>query len=159
MQHEMLALLMFILHHCEAHTPGEMPDLADMVAELEHEGFGRDAILNAFNWWSELIFTQDNSENMLIAARRSLRVFNAEEVRRISTEARGFLTFLDNISVLELVELESIIERALLLDEDEITLEQIKWVVLMVVMNETEREAFDDLLQDVDFNPCSLAVH
>jgi len=71
----------------------------------------------------------------LVSDPLSMRIFTAEESQRLDADCRGFLLFLEQIQVLNLETREMVIERVLALDTAEFELEDLKWVVLMVLFN------------------------
>jgi Smg protein len=69
-----------------------------------------------------------------------LRVFADGELSRLSADCRAFLMLLDRQHVLTSEQRELVIERALALDVDEIGVEQLKWVVLLVLSSQPGQE-------------------
>ena len=53
----------------------------------------------------------------------------------------GFLLFLEQHGVLDADQRELVLDRAMALDQDEIDLDDLKWVVLMVLFNQPGSEA------------------
>ena len=56
-------------------------------------------------------------------------------------EARGFLIFLEQQNVISAAQRELVIDRAMALDQDDIDVDDMKWVVLMVLFNQPGSEA------------------
>ena len=54
---------------------------------------------------------------------------------------RGFLLFLEQHGVLDADQRELVLDRAMALDQDELDLDDLKWVVLMVLFNQPGSEA------------------
>ena len=63
-------------------------------------------------------------------------MFNASEEKRLDIECRGFLIFLEQMGVLDDASRELVIDRIMALESPDIDLEQVKWVVLMVLFNQ-----------------------
>ncbi len=67
---------------------------------------------------------------------------------------RGFLLFLEQIQVLNLETREMVIDRVMALDNAEFDLEDLKWVVLMVLFNipgyESAYQQMEELLFEVN---------
>ena len=53
----------------------------------------------------------------------------------------GFLLFLEQHGVLDADQRELVLDRAMALDQDELDLDDLKWVVLMVLFNQPGSEA------------------
>ena len=68
-------------------------------------------------------------------------MFHATELDKLDTESRGFLLFLEQHGVLNPDQRELVLDRAMALDQDELDLDDLKWVVLMVLFNQPGSEA------------------
>ena len=108
-----------------------------LTRDLTDAGFDREDVYNALVWLEKLADYQEGlTEPMqLVSDPLSMRIFTAEESQRLDADCRGFLLFLEQIQVLNLETREMVIERALALDTAEFELEDLKWVVLMVLFN------------------------
>jgi Smg protein len=73
---------------------------------------------------------------------------------RLDASCRGFLLFLEQIQVLNLETREMVIDRVMALDNTEFDLEDLKWVVLMVLFNipgyESAYQQMEELLFEVN---------
>ena len=69
------------------------------------------------------------------------RVFHGPELDKLDVECRGFLLFLEQHGVLDADQRELVLDRAMALDQDELDLDDLKWVVLMVLFNQPGSEA------------------
>ncbi|WP_231236211.1 DUF494 family protein, partial [Salmonella enterica] len=82
------------------------------------------------------------------------RIYTVEECERLDASCRGFLLFLEQIQVLNLETREMVIERVLALDTAEFDLEDLKWVILMVLFNipgcENAYQQMEELLFEVN---------
>ena len=63
------------------------------------------------------------------------------ELDRLDVECRGFLMFLEQHRVLDAGQRELVLDRAMALDQEELDLDDLKWVVLMVLFNQPGSEA------------------
>jgi len=130
----------------------DMMTESDLVEELLAIGFEAEEIDAAFCWMeSQALSAPAGSETSLSVPAQSHRVFSAEENRNISSEARGFLTRLRTMGILDDDTQEEVIEKALLMAEDEVSLKEIKTITVLAMFansqNEWRRE-FDCLLED-----------
>ncbi|VEB95172.1 Uncharacterized protein conserved in bacteria [Cedecea lapagei] len=133
----MFDVLMY-LFETYIHSEAEMRvDQDKLTSDLTDAGFDREDIFNALVWLEKLADYQEGlTEPMQLAADPlSMRIFTAEESQRLDADCRGFLLFLEQIQVLNLDTREMVIERVLALDTAEFELEDLKWVVLMVLFN------------------------
>jgi Smg protein len=79
-------------------------------------------------------------------------VFAQSEIERLDTDCRNFLMYLSNCGVLDAQRLELVIDRLMALGSDEVVLEDIKWVVLMVLFNQPGQEANVAWMEDMMFD-------
>ncbi len=150
MRERVLAIVSFIAQYFL--DDRDMMTENDLVEELLAVGFEAEEIDAAFCWMESQAFCAPASnESTLSAPALSHRVFSAEENRVLSSEARGFLTRLRTMGVLDDEIQEEVIEKALHMQEDEVTLKEIKTITVLTMFanaqNEWRRE-FDCLLED-----------
>jgi len=130
----------------------DMMTESDLVEELLSVGFEAEEIDAAFSWMeSQALCAPVGSETSLNMPAISHRVFSNEENRALSPEARGFLTRLRSMGILDDEIHEDVIEKALQMAEDEVSLKEIKTITVLAMFansqNEWRRE-FDCLLED-----------
>ncbi len=125
---------------------------SELVEELLASGFDSDEIDAAFSWMQRLSATSDLP--VPAATLRSvptMRIFSADELRLLTTEARGFLVHLRSLGILDDTSQEEIIERAFQIGEDEVSLKELKVMTSLVLFaraNEDWRQAVDALMGD-----------
>ncbi|AJJ11466.1 hypothetical protein CH64_2308 [Yersinia rohdei] len=139
------------------HNESEMlVDQDKITDDLADAGFYREDINNALNWLEALADLQEGQKAPYLYAAdpQALRVYTAEECQRLDTTCRGFILFLEQIQVLHLDSREMVIDRLMALDSNEIDLEDLKWVVLMVLFNipgyESAYQQMEELLFEVN---------
>jgi Uncharacterized protein conserved in bacteria len=152
----MFDVLMY-LFETYIHNEAEMRvDQDRLTRDLTEAGFEREDIFNALMWLEKLADYQEGLvEPMQLASDPlSVRIFTAEESQRLDASCRGFLLFLEQIQVLNLETREMVIERVMALDTAEFELEDLKWVILMVLFNlpgcENAYQQMEELLFDVN---------
>ena len=152
----MFDVLMY-LFETYIHNEAEMRvDHDKLTRDLTDAGFEREDIYNALMWLEKLADYQEGLvEPMQLASDPlSLRVYTEEECQRLDASCRGFLLFLEQIQVLNLETREMVIERVLALDTAEFELEDLKWVILMVLFNipgcENAYQQMEELLFEVN---------
>lgn len=124
----------------------------DLIEELLAVGFETDEIDAAFCWMETQAFSPPASgETSLAPPATSHRVFTAEEIRGISPEARGFLSRLRTMGILNDDIMEEVIDKALHVVEDEVALKEIKTITVLAMFASSQQEwrrEFDCLLED-----------
>ncbi|MEZ5541234.1 MAG: DUF494 domain-containing protein [Pseudomonadota bacterium] len=132
------------------------PDRESVEQELSRAGFPTREIDQAFSWMEGL--TRDP-----VAAApqtgRSMRLFSAREMEHLDTECRGFILFLEQMGVLNPATRELAIDRAMALESGDLDLDQIKWVVMMVLFNQPGEEAAYAWVEDLVFDNSARSLH
>ena len=93
-----------------------------------------------------------------LRAAPSVRVLATDEAERLDLECRSFLLSLEQAGVLDTTTRELVIDRVMALETRAIDLEQLKWVVLMVLFNQPGKESMFSWMEDfvVDREACRL---
>lgn len=108
----------------------QIPDAEHLSRKLSAAGFEHDDIAQALDWLSGL---DDLTPLQAVAASRAVRIYSAEEVRRLDQDGRGFLAFLESADLLPPHAREWIIAQALALEDVEVSAERIKWIALLAL--------------------------
>jgi len=129
-------------------------DEDELTKELKKAGFHDDDIYKALMWLEDLADLQSNDIAPFIHGHTSIstRVYTREEAMKIDVECRGFLLFLEQINLLDVATREMVIDRIMELEEPEIALEDLKWVVLMVLFNVPGKEQAFEQMENLVFD-------
>ena len=124
--------------------------------ELSQAGFPSREIDRAFLWMEGLA-----SDDLAQAkpTERSMRLYSSDESNRIDVESRGFLMFLEQMGVLSPANRERAIEQAMALESEDFDLDQMKWVILMVLFNQPEGDDAYALIEDLVFDGSQRKLH
>ena len=159
MKESVLDVLMYLFeHYLDDDEVDVESDRESLNLELKDAGFPQAEIQKAFAWLEGL----SNDEELASGARfgaASVRVYSSEEVGRLDAECRGFLLFLEQVGVLETHTRELVIDRVMALESDQIDLEQLKWVVLMVLFNQPGKESIVTWMEDFVFDGQAGLLH
>ena len=140
----------------------QIPTDKNVEKELSLAGFKEHNITKAFKWLNDIsqiennLFEQKQFEEKIHDY--NYRIYNSYELERFSTEARGFIVYLENKGLLDFNLRETLIEKALALDVDTIDLNLMQWVVLMVFYNISDSAAVFAWIEDIIFEEFSV-VH
>jgi len=140
MKENVLDVLMFLFENYLYDEPEEAVDRDSLEENLHQAGFTNGEIDKAFNWLDGLA-EQRHQPDLFQKDHQPVRVYVDSELARLDTECRDFLLYLENIGIVDGQRRELILDRVLALDTDEIVLEDMKWVVLMVLFNQPGQEA------------------
>jgi Smg protein len=114
------------------------PDQGTLTRELSAAGFDQDDIERAFDWFSALENMTNETETRATLEPSGLRIYADEESLKISAESRSFLMFLEQAGVMQPSQRELVIDRAMALPDSAVTLDKIKWIVLMSLWNQNK---------------------
>lgn len=150
----MFDILMYLFEnyiHSEAEI---MVDHDELTDELTRAGFHQDEIYKALSWLEKLADLQHNDEHPYLTrvSGTSTRVYTAAELQRLDTDCRGFLLFLEQVNLLDVTTREMVIDRVMELDTKDFYLDDLKWVVLMVLFNVPGRENAYSQMEDLIFD-------
>ena len=88
-----------------------------------------------------------------------MRLYTTAEYAKLDAEGVGFLMFLEQSGVLNAEQRELVIDRATALDQDDVDLDDLKWVVLMVLFNQPGAEAAYAWMENLMFGEEPVATH
>ena len=144
MKESILDVLLYLFEHYFTEDADLVRDRENLQTgplfeELGQAGFSAAEINKAFEWLDAL--ARQRPAPSPVRADRLTRVYAGPELDRLDTDCRGFLLFLEQHGVLDAGQRELVIDRAMALDQHEIDLDDLKWVVLMVLFNQPGSEA------------------
>ena len=134
---------------------------ADLTKELSRAGFHDDDIFKALKWLDNLSALQESHVKPYLSKgiTNATRIFSVPELAKMDVECQGFLLFLEQINVLDAVTREMVIDRVMDLDSHSISLEDLKWVVLMVLFNVPGHENAYAQMEDLIFDEPEGPLH
>ena len=149
MKEGVIDVLMYIFS-CYADQDDDLPDDRDGIDDdLRAAGFDSLEIDKAFDWLDGL--AQDDDIPSIDQSSQATRIFAPQESVRLAQNAQGFLIFLEQSGVLTPMLRELVINRVMALDSDsEVDIEELKWVVMMVLFNSSEEHDEDTLMHYED---------
>jgi len=124
---------------------------SSLSRKLAAVGFAEDEITEALSWLQGLAVTE--VQPSLLRDSRSLRAYTQDEMNHLGGEPLGFLHFLEQAGVIAADLRELVIERAMALTEDHLTLGRFKVIVLMVLWSRGQHLntlVVEELLSDAD---------
>jgi Smg protein len=81
----------------------------------------------------------------------TVRIFDRFEQERLDSSCRGYLLHLEQVGILTPVQRELVIDRLLALDASDIDIEQVKWVVMMLLFSQPGQEQAYARMADLVF--------
>lgn len=120
MNENVLDVLMYLFEHTIDEESDEEPDRSELERHLVEAGFARREIDRALGW-----------------------------LDRLMSESHGFLLHLEQNGLLTAGTRELVLDRVMELDAEEIDLDQLRWVVLMVLFNQPDDAIAYSRLEEV----------
>lgn len=145
MKESILDVLLYLFEHYFAEDAA--PPMGDrdalqsgpLFTELTEAGFSHDEIHKAFDWLDALAQRRPSVDAP--RPHGPTRVYFGAELDKLDVECRGFLLFLEQHGILDPAQRELVLDRAMALDQDTLDLDDLKWVVLLVLFNQPGSEA------------------
>ncbi len=134
-------------------------DQESLKYELVQAGFGDNQVSKAFDWLEGLALQKDLIQLDNLTGKNTLRLYSGREMEKLDVQCRGFILFLEQSSVLDAYDREVVIDRAMALEAEEIDLQQLKWVVLMVLLNQPGKEAAFTWMEDIVMDDTQSGLH
>ncbi|MFT5162426.1 MAG: Smg protein [Alteromonadaceae bacterium] len=157
----MFDILMYLFENY-IHSETEMRvDHNELTDELSRAGFHEIDIYKALSWLEKLANLQKSEDRPYATpgSQQSMRIYTADEMARLDVECRGFILFLERVEVLNFESREMVIDRVCELDEPLICLEDLKWVILMVLVNIPGHEQAYAQMEDLVFDEVDGPLH
>lgn len=156
----MFDILMYLFENYVHSEMDIMVDEGELTQELTRAGFHQPEIIKALSWLERLAELQENDKPYLGQHNQhSFRIYTDEEKIKLDVESRGFLMFLEQIQVLNVTTREMVIDRVMELDEPRLILDDLKWVILMVLFNVPGNESAYAQMEDLVFEQPDGMLH
>lgn len=127
--------------------------------KLLQAGFANTEVDKAFDWLEGLVSRNDVAPEDKLSGNGVNRIFNDQEMGKLGTDCRGFITFLEQAGILDMHDRELVIDRAMALESDDIDLYQLKWVILMVLLNQPGKEDAFTWMEDIVMERVEASLH
>lgn len=157
----MLDILIYLFENFYEQNESEfLIDRDDLLGELVKVGFEEADIHKAITWIENLVEMRSAEEMQLqLSAVNSVRIYTEKEQFYINTECRGFLLFLEQIGVLNIETREMAIARLTELENGDLDLDDVKWVILMVLFNIPNGEKAYSQMEEIVYSKGQNYLH
>jgi len=159
MKENVLDILMYLFENHMDDDEEMEPDQASLHNELTEAGFEQQEITKAFTWLEGLNDLQDIAPSAPLKHGKTFRIFHPEELKRVDQQCQGFLVSLEQFGILDDISRELVLDRIMALDTPEIDLEQVKWIVLLVLFNQPGQEAAFAWMENLVFQEHEGTTH
>lgn len=157
MKESVLDVLMYLFEAFADADAEPEPDRHVLRGELLRAGFEEPNVDRAFEWLDEL----NESDHPATRAphAKALRVFSDSESLRLGVEAVGYLMHLQHLDILSAPQLEIVLDRLMALGDADIDMEQIKWIVLIVLYSQSDQHEEYARMENLVFEDNPAALH
>ena len=159
MKETMLDVLMYLFENYLENEIEVDSDQEVIRSALLEAGFPGEEIGKAFNWLENLASNAKSTDNVPALSGPGTRIYVEDEMDRMDVDSRGFLMFLEQAGVLDAQTRELVVERVMALESGSVDLEQLKWVVLMVLFNQPGKEDVYAFMEDLVLDRSSGRLH
>jgi Smg protein len=142
----MIDILFYLFEH---YLPDACPEPAALAKKLLAAGFEDEDVSQALDWLAG--FEEIDAASPALELSTGSRFYHESEMARLPAECRGFIAFLEQAEAIDAAARELILERALAMPDDVISLAKLKGIVLMVVWRQQlplDALVLEELLED-----------
>ncbi len=132
-----------------------LPDSDDIKTELIQAGFEHAEVNNAFDWLEGL--TEQSIMQPSIAS--TFRIFTTQEVIKLDIECRNFLLSLEHTGILTPAIREIVIDRAMAIENESLSLDELKWTILMVLLSQSDDDIAFSRMEDIVYDLTPALLH
>jgi Smg protein len=158
MTESVLDVLMYLFETAGDEGVPPEPNREGLREELERAGFHDREIDRALEWLDGLAVTR-GAEISEPPTERAIRIYGRDECVRMDASSRGYMMYLEQIGILSAHQRELVIDRLMALDSQEIDVDDIKWVVLMVLFSQPGEESAYARMEDLVFEERTWVAH
>ena len=159
MKESVLDVLMYLFDHYIEQEQDYRPDQDTLKYHLQEAGFEERQVSKAFDWLEGLSMQKEEPDTISQCSPDSFRIYDQKELGKMNVECRSLLLYLEQTGVLDVSDREFVIDRVMALETDEIDLQQLKWIVLMVLLNQPGKEAAYAWMEDIVMDDACLNLH
>jgi len=155
MKEDIFDVLIYLFENYLDGDSENYPDTDVIANELMEAGFQQPDVNKAFDWLESL--AEIDTITPLVAS--SFRIFSPQEVAVLDLESRDFLMFLEHNGILLPANREIVIDRAMALKDENITLDRLKWIVLMVLLSQPGDGVAFSRMEDIVYDLLPTSLH
>ncbi len=148
MKETIFDVLMYLFEHYMDDEIEIFSDSDNVRTELIAAGFDQNEISKAFAWLESL----SSQRAVMPTIATSFRIFSTEEKVKLDLECRDLIMFLERCGILNPANREIVIDRALALENEEISIEKLKWIVLLVLLSQPDEEIAFSRMEDMIYD-------
>jgi Smg protein len=165
-----LDILIYVFDRYMFDETPDVPERDQLARDLESAGFAEANVERALDWLADLagerhrpaLYAPPDADDAAVgpvANSLLLRVYTAREMARLPADCRGLLLSLELAEILSPAQREIVIDRLLALEGEDLNIEQVRWVVLMVLSSQPGQEQACARMETLVFDTDLSARH
>ena len=155
MKENIFDVLMYLFENYMEDEIEMLPDSDVIRTELLEAGFESCEVNKAFDWLDSLSLQRAIKPTVTSA----FRIFCTQEIEKLDLECRNLIMFLEHNGILNSSNREIVIDRAMALDDEEISMEKLKWIVLMILLSQPDEEIAFSRMEDIVYDLVPNYLH
>ena len=155
MKENIFDVLMYLFENYMEDEIEMLPDSDVIRTELLEAGFESCEVNKAFDWLDSLSLQRTIKPTVAPA----FRIFCAQEIAKLDLECRNLIMFLEQNGILNSASREIVIDRAMALENEEISMDKLKWIVLMVLLSQPDEEIAFSRMEDIVYDLVPAYLH
>jgi Smg protein len=155
MKENIFDVLMYLFENYMEDEIEMFPDSDVIRTELLEAGFESCEVNKAFDWLDSLSLQQAVKSSVTA----TFRIFCSQEISKLDLECRNLILFLEQNGILNSVNREIVIDRAMALENEEISMEKLKWIVLMILLSQPDEEIAFSRMEDIVYDLVPTYLH
>lgn len=159
MKETVLDVLMYLFNNYLEDEYEVDSDQESLRSELVQAGFSENQVTRAFEWLEGLSENKELIHCDSADPGKAIRLFTEHEMERMDASCRGFLLFLEQIGILNTRDRELVIDRVMVLDTEDLDLQQLKWIIVMVLLNQPENGRDMHWMEDIVMDEMQTGIH
>lgn len=138
MEEPILQVLVYLYEYYFSSGQEPCHDPSVLSLELEEAGFHSEEIDKAFDWIDAIADFTNNIAGDALASTQGMRIYSDIECNKLDADCRGLLINLEQVNILNPLSRELVIDRLMALETQSVSIEQMKWVALMIVSSQPD---------------------
>jgi Smg protein len=140
----------FLFESAEQDSSQEFDDHR-LKTHLSEAGFDADRIEKALVWLENIAALQDGKIASFDTFHNSMRIYSEHEKTKLDSRARGFIMFMENMGTHNASQRQIVIDQVMALEYSKLSIDDLKWVVMMVIGNSTESTVPSQWIESIVF--------
>ncbi|MFZ2725905.1 MAG: DUF494 domain-containing protein [Methylococcaceae bacterium] len=155
MKENIFDVLMYLFENYMDDDIDMLPHSEAIKTELHEAGFEQLEVIKAFDWLESLT----EQRNIKPSASPTFRIFCAQEIAKLDADSLDLIIFLEHKGILSSTNRELVIDRAMALEHEDISVDKLKWIVLMVLLSQPDEELAFSRMEDIVYDLAPSYLH